>query len=226
MPDRVSGRFDDAVDDIRRMAVKLAGVEQGRLLFGIAGGPGTGKSRLAEAIAEAVWPALPAQVIPMDGFHMRHKKLQQLGIAGDKGAPHTFEADKFVTFIGELGSATRPVPGPAYSREFEDVLPDAYVVSRRDRLLIVEGNYLLLDASPWDLLKDMFDLTIFLEIDREIARTRLMARHAEHGLFSNAHIERHVEEVDMANFDLVQGSADRADLILEITETQDAQAVR
>lgn len=218
MPDRVSGKFDDAVADIRRMAVKLAGVEHGRLMIGIAGGPGTGKSRLAEAIAEAVWPVLPAQVIPMDGFHMRHRKLQQLGISGDKGAPHTFEADKFVTFVAELRNATRPVPGPAYSREFEDVLPDAYVVSRKDRLLIVEGNYLLLDASPWNLLKNMFDLTIYLDVDRKTARTRLMTRHAEHGLFSRSHIERHVEEVDMANFDLVLGSAERADLILEVTD--------
>ena len=218
MPDRLSGTFSDAVADIRDMAVKLASARRGRVMIGIAGGPGSGKSRLAEAISDAAWPEVPAQVIPMDGFHMRHKKLQRLGIAGDKGAPHTFEAEQFVGFVARLRTATRAMAGPIYSREIEDVVEDAFVVSRNERLLIVEGNYLLLGQEPWKVLRDLFDVTIFLDLEREVARDRLTQRHGEHGLFSPEHIARHVEEVDMFNFDLVAKSVERADLILEISD--------
>ncbi|MEX0859765.1 MAG: nucleoside/nucleotide kinase family protein [Cucumibacter sp.] len=218
MPDRISGNFADAVGDIRDLAVKMASARRGRVMIGIAGGPGAGKSGLAEAVCDAAWPGLPAQVIPMDGFHMRQKKLQRLGLAGDKGAPHTFEAERFIEFVARLRTARRAMPGPAYSREIEDVVPDAYVVSRKERLLIVEGNYLLLDKEPWRVLRDLFDLTIFVSLSRKRAKARLAKRHAEGGLFSDEHIARHVEEVDMVNFDLVAKTASRADLILEITD--------
>jgi pantothenate kinase len=218
MPDRLSGNFADAVGDIKDLARKLAGTKRGRVMIGIAGGPGAGKSRLAAAVCDACWPGLKAQVIPMDGFHMEQKKLQKLGLAGDKGAPHTFEAEKFIEFVARLRTAKRAMPGPAYSREIEDVIPDAYVVSGKDRLLIVEGNYLLLNKEPWRVLRDLFDLTIFVSLNRRVARERLMKRHAEHGLFSEAHIRRHVEEVDMENFDLVAKSAPRADIILDIND--------
>jgi pantothenate kinase len=218
MAEQISGNFADAVADIRDLALQIANSRPGRVMIAVAGGPGAGKSRFSEAVVAASWPELPAQIIPMDGFHMRHRKLQERGIAGDKGAPHTFEAHKFVDFVTRAKTAIAPLPGPAYSREVEDVMHDAYVISRKERLLLVEGNYLLLDTDPWRDLRPLFDVTIFLEFDREAARRRLMARHAEHGLFSRPHITRHVQEVDMVNFDLVARTARRADLVLTITD--------
>lgn len=218
MPDRLSGTFTDAVADIRDMAVKLSNARRGRVMIGIAGGPGAGKSRFAEALSDAAWPEVPSQVIPMDGFHMTHRKLQQRSLVGDKGAPHTFEAKRFVDFIAKLRTTKRAMAGPAYSRETEDVVEDAYVVGSRERLLIVEGNYLLLDKEPWRVARDLLDITIFLALGRETARKRLTARHAEHGLFSEEHIKRHVAEVDIVNFDMVAKTAERADIILEITD--------
>ncbi len=69
-----------------------------------------------------------AAYVPMDGFHMKHSKLEALGTAADKGMPHTFEGAAFAEFLAALKAATGPVNGPGYSRKIEDVVDDAFTV--------------------------------------------------------------------------------------------------
>src|SRR5439155_12404700 len=151
-----------------------------------AGGPGAGKSTIAADVVEALNAASPdsAALVPMDGFHMRHKKLEALGTVKDKGAPHTFEGAAFAAYLGTLKAATGPVRGPSYSRQIEDVVDDAFTVAGNATILIVEGNYLLLANPPWDAVKPLLDLAVFIHVDREKVRARLMKRHAEAGLFT------------------------------------------
>ncbi|WP_157970011.1 nucleoside/nucleotide kinase family protein [Pelagibacterium sediminicola] len=181
-----------------------------RFLIGIIGGPGSGKSTLAARLAET----LAAAVIPMDGFHMRQEKLKSLGFAAQKGAPHTFEAEAFAGFLAHLKSATGPVSGPIYTRDIEEVTENGYTVPPQTPILIVEGNYLLLDTPPWNRIRPLLDLAVHLELPRDTVRARLLRRHAEHGLFSPEHVATHVEQVDLPNYDLVSATARHADLVI------------
>ena len=193
-----------------------------RTLLGIAGGPGVGKSTLAAALVEALNQDAAgfAALVPMDGFHMRQAKLVALGIDGDKGMPHTFEAEAFVTFLATLRNATGPVSGPGYSRSIEDVVENAFAVAPEVRLLVVEGNYLLLDTPPWDRIRPLLDTSAFLHAPREMVRHRLLARHAAGGHFTEARNRAHVERVDLGNYDLVERSRQRADIAIDlITES-------
>ncbi|RUT34503.1 nucleoside/nucleotide kinase family protein [Arsenicitalea aurantiaca] len=189
-----------------------------RIAIGIAGGPGTGKSTLAGELVtmlEAAHPGLAA-LVPMDGFHMRHAKLEALGTAHEKGAPHTFEGAAFVDFLAGLKRATGPVSGPGYSRKIEDVVENAFTIPASVQVLVVEGNYLLLPDAPWAGIKPLLDWAVFIEVARDTVRARLLKRHGEEGLFTEERNLRHVETVDLVNYDRVASSRDRADLILEL----------
>jgi len=196
--------------------------QQRRVAVGLAGGPGVGKSTLATQLVAALNAAEPgiAAYVPMDGFHMLHAKLESLGTVADKGAPHTFEGAAFAEFLDGLKSAEGPVSGPGYSREIEDVVLDAFIVPAAVRVLVVEGNYLLLANAPWWRIKALLDLAVFVDVPRDKVQARLMKRHAEHGLFSEERNRAHVERVDLGNYDLVQRSRSRADVVLDlVTET-------
>jgi len=189
-----------------------------RIAIGFAGGPGTGKSTLAAELVTMLNAVKPgsAALVPMDGFHMKHKKLEALGTVADKGMPHTFEGALFAEFLGDLKTATSPVNGPGYSRDIEDTVDNAFTVGGDVRILIVEGNYLLLATAPWWRVKPLLDRAVFIEIAREMVRARLMKRHGEEGLFTEERNRAHVERVDLSNYDLVLRSAPRADVVIRI----------
>ena len=188
-----------------------------RVLIGIAGGPGVGKSTLATGLVAALNATAPvAAYVPMDGFHMRHAKLEALGMVADKGMPHTFEGEAFVQFLTRLKTASIDIAGPGYSRAIEDVVQDAFIIKAESRLIITEGNYLLFGESPWGKIVSLLDLTVFIDVPRERVRTRLLARHAAHGLFTEARNRAHVERVDLANYDLVRRSRARAGIAIDL----------
>ena len=203
----------DALAYLRDEAAKLLALP-GRTMLGIAGGPGTGKSTLARQLVEALGDV--AAYVPMDGFHMKHAKLEGLGTVADKGMPHTFEGAAFADFLAALKAAKGPISGPGYSRKIEDVVEDAFTVPAATRLLVVEGNYLLLATAPWWRVKPLLDRSVFIEVDREKVRARLMKRHAEEGLFTEERNRAHIERVDLPNYDLVVRNRGRADVIVSL----------
>jgi len=207
-----------ALDWLRKEAGKLIATHGRRVALGLAGGPGVGKSTLATELVAALNAEHPgvAAYVPMDGFHMLHAKLERLGTVRDKGAPHTFEAAAFADFLEALKSAAGPLSGPGYSREIEDVVVDAFSVPAAAKILVVEGNYLLLANAPWWRIKPLLDLAVFIGVPREKVRARLMRRHAEHGLFSEERNHEHIERVDLANYDIVLRSQGRADVVIEL----------
>src|SRR3569623_1867943 len=207
---------DDALAYLREEAAKLLALP-GRTVLGVAGGPGTGKSTLARQLVEALGDV--AAYVPMDGFHMKHAKLEGLGTVADKGMPHTFEGAAFADFLERLKNATSDMNGPGYSRKIEDVVDDAFTVPATTRLLVVEGNYLLLATAPWWRVKPLLDRSVFIEVPRETVRARLMKRHAEEGLFSEERNRAHIERVDLPNYDTVMRSKPRADIAIEIVTT-------
>ena len=204
---------DDTLALLHREAAALL-ARPGRTVLGIAGGPGTGKSTIAQKLVTELGDV--AAYVPMDGFHMKHAKLEANGTVADKGMPHTFEGAAFADFLERLKSATGPVNGPGYSRKIEDTVDDAFTVPATARLLVVEGNYLLLATAPWWRVKPLLDRSVYLEIPAETVRTRLMKRHAEEGLFTAERNRAHIERVDLVNYDTIQRSRPRADIAIDL----------
>lgn len=215
-PQSLSLTPDAALGLLRERAAELM-ARPGRTVLGIAGGPGVGKSTLAQRLVDALGDV--AAYVPMDGFHMKHSKLEALGTAADKGMPHTFEGAAFAEFLGALKAATTPVNGPGYSRKIEDVVPDAFTVPATARLLITEGNYLLLATAPWWRVRPLLELAVYLEVPREMVRARLLQRHAAEGLFTAERNLAHVERVDLPNYDLVLRNRPRADIAIDLITT-------
>ncbi|HTJ59471.1 MAG TPA: nucleoside/nucleotide kinase family protein [Devosiaceae bacterium] len=207
-----------AVELIAERAALILASSPGRIVVGLAGGPGVGKSTTAADVVAALNARTPglAAYVPMDGFHMKHQKLEALGTAREKGMPHTFEGAAFAAFLAKLKVAESAVSGPGYSRQIEDVVEDAFTVEQGVRVLVTEGNYLLLPDPPWDAVKPLLDFSVFIHVDREKVFVRLLKRHAEAGLFTEERNREHIGRVDMPNYDLVEKTAARADLRIDI----------
>jgi pantothenate kinase len=180
-----------------------------RVLLGLAGPPGGGKSTLAAAL-HAEFAQL-AQVVPMDGFHLAGSELQRLGRAERKGAPDTFDAAGFVALVRRLRTQgpAEIVYAPEFRREIEEAIAGAIAIAPATRLLIVEGNYLLLDDAPWHELRTLFDDIWYVGGDDVLRRERLIRRHEQFGR-SRAAATEWVDRSDEANARLIAASRGNA----------------
>jgi pantothenate kinase len=187
----------------------LARAAERRVIVGISGGPGSGKSTLAAQLAEH-WDATGAVVVPMDGFHFSSVRLEELGLAERKGAPETFDALALAALLAELATGAA-ASAPAYSRQLHEPVRDAIAVPATCRIVIVEGNYLGLDAEPWPAVRAHVDWLWRLNVPWPVARERLMARRVATGR-DPAAAAAWVDSVDAANARLV--AASNADVVL------------
>jgi len=186
--------------------------DRGRVILGIAGCPGAGKSTLSGALTANI---VSSVVVPMDGFHMSNEDLVRLGRRERKGAPDTFDVSGYVTLLQRL---RRPVAGavvtaPRYDRAASAPVPDAIVVGPDASLVVTEGNYLLLDDPPWDAVRPLLDEVWYVEVDDAVRVPQLIERHIEFGK-SPAEAEEWVMRSDEANARLVAASRSRADAVV------------
>jgi len=219
MPQRIALTPQEALARLVPHILEMESAADGRrIAIGLAGGPGSGKSTLAAELVTMLNAVKPgsAALVPMDGFHMKHAKIEAMGQTDYKGAPHTFEGAAFVSFLHYLKHATEPVSGPGYSRKIEDVIENAFTVQPEAKVLVVEGNYLLLTEGPWAGVKSLLDYAVFLDVRRDVVEARLMKRHGAEGLFTEERNRAHIARNDLPNYDLVAGSKDRADVIFEM----------
>jgi pantothenate kinase len=181
----------------------------GRRLLGLAGPPGAGKSTLALAL-RAAFPDV-ARIVPMDGFHLAGSELARLGRAGRKGAPDTFDAAGYVALLRRLRApaAGETVYAPEFRREIEEPIAGALAVGPEVRLVITEGNYLLLDDDPWRAVAPLLDECWFVDVDDALRVGRLVARHERFGR-SPADARAWVAGTDEPNARLVEASRGRA----------------
>ena len=182
---------------------------QGRFIVALAGPPGAGKSTLSDAVVALV---RDARVVPMDGFHYDDAVLNARGLRARKGAPETFDVAGFAHLLGRL-RAGGEVAIPVFDRSLELSRAAADVVTDADRVLLVEGNWLLLDEEPWRGLAGFFDLTVMIAVDEAELDRRLLARWAHYGK-TPAEARAWIDGNDMPNIRrMVQGSR-AADVVI------------
>lgn len=185
-----------------------------RQILGIAAAPGAGKSTLAEAIA-ATYPN-DVQVVPMDGFHLANLELARLGRAQRKGAPDTFDAWGYVRLLERLRVQRddEVIYAPVYDRSVESSLAGALAISTDTRLVVTEGNYLLLDEGPWSGVRALLDEAWFLEIDDSVRRARLLERHMRFGRTRDDALQW-IEQTDEPNAVRIVATRNRADFCIQ-----------
>jgi len=182
----------------------------GRFIVALAGPPASGKSTLAADLAAALAPG--ARVVPMDGFHYDDRVLEARGLSARKGSPPTFDAMGFLHLIRRL-RAEEEVAIPIFDRTMELSRAAADVVTGDDRILLVEGNYLLLDADPWRALAPLFDLTVYLDVPEDELLRRLRARWRHHGR-TDADAEAWIAGNDLPNVQTVRHRSRPADIVI------------
>lgn len=185
-----------------------------RCIIGVAGPPASGKSTLAEAVVEKlVQDGTPTALLPMDGYHLDNPILEARGLLARKGAPETFDANGFCTAIAGLADASVTRYFPIFDRSRELAIANATAIEPDIKIVVVEGNYLLLKTPPWSRLKPLFDATVFIAPPRDILRDRLLARWNDHGLSPDEAAEKTTQN-DLPNANLVLAHSAEADLTL------------
>lgn len=195
----------------------------GRRLLGLAGAPGSGKSTLAAALAEALGPQ--AAVVPMDGFHLANVELARLGRAGRKGAPDTFDAHGYVALLRRLRhpEPAETVYAPLFRREIEEPVAGSVPVAPEVRLVITEGNYLLMDG-PFAPVRGLLHESWFLATDEARRDAWLLARHVAFGR-SAAEARAWIDATDLPNARLILATGGRADLMVDPQAPDPASAI-
>jgi pantothenate kinase len=187
-----------------------------RVILALAGAPGSGKSTLADRLAgklNARQPGL-ATVLPMDGFHYDDLYLVPAGLRPRKGAPHTFDVGGLFHTLARLRARDEAeVAVPVFDRRIEIARAGARLIPASVSVIVVEGNWLLLDQAPWDRLRPLLDLTVMVEVPEHVLRARLRGRWERLGLQA-AEIAAKLEENDLPNGRLVGRGSVAADYLL------------
>lgn len=197
-----------------RVTELYAAAKRPRVLIGIAGAPGAGKTRLAEALVARLGGFPAAVHVPMDGFHLADAELARLGRTARKGAPDTFDALGYAALLGRI-AAGETVWAPGFERVLEQPIAQTIPVTAETRVVISEGNYLLLDESEWVAVRAWFDEVWFCMQDEAVRLDRLIARHVQFGK-EPAAARAWVMRSDQANAELVLATAERAEKIVDL----------
>lgn len=194
------------IADIQKRATGPA-----RVLVAVAGPPGSGKSTLAENLAESLGPT--AAVLPMDGFHLDNTTLRQRGLFERKGAPETFDAEGFLELVHALRTQAN-LSYPTFNRSADSTVPAGGHIDEASKIIVIEGNYLLLDQPPWSEIAKLVDLTVFLDVPRAVLLNRLITRWCDHGL-SEADASARAIGNDMRNVDVVIDNLQKPDFVIQ-----------
>lgn len=208
-----------ALDTLARDAIALADADSraSRAILGIAGSPGAGKSTLVELLLSQIAAIKGDQWVahvPMDGFHLADAQLDRLGNRGRKGAPDTFDALGYAHLLERVAQEdATPVYVPGFDRTLEQPLAAALVVLPAARLVITEGNYLLLDEPEWARARAAMNAVWFVVSEEALRVERLVERHRRFGKTASE-ARAWVAGTDQRNSDLVSGTLNNADRVV------------
>lgn len=220
------GATDNAVllDDagIARLVARLLSLAEAaasrRAVVGLAGIPGSGKSTLASRLVAAadLQSRGAVTLVPMDGFHHTNARLEAMGLRSRKGAPQTFDARGYIDLLTAARDPAFVGAFPIYDRDLhEPVWRDqpGQRIEPACRLILTEGNYLLLEDSPWNELAPVLDEAWLLDTPVERSHAWLIDRYVRGGR-TRENAQAHYERSDTLNIRQIREGSRRPDLRL------------
>lgn len=203
-----SPEITQAMDALRRRLVPGT-----RIILGIAGAPGSGKSTFAEWIRQQFGPG-QAVVVPMDGFHLGNAIIDGTPLRQRKGAMDTFDAGGYLSLLRRLARRDEPVVyAPEFRRTLDEPVAASIAVPAEVPLVITEGNYLLMEQEPWKDIRAQLDEVWFVDTPPALRLGRLVARHVSFGMDRQA-AEAWAAGPDEANAVLIQATRRSADRVI------------
>ncbi|MEX3018276.1 nucleoside/nucleotide kinase family protein [Kluyvera sp. STS39-E] len=212
---------DDEIEKVHKpLLCKLAQLHAAnparRTIIFLSAPPGTGKSTLTtfwEHLCRRDADLPEIQTLPMDGFHHYNSWLDAHNLRPYKGAPETFDVAKLAQNLQRIreGDGT----WPQYDRQTHD--PQEGAVQVTAPVVIVEGNWLLLDDDSWRTLAKYCDFSLFIHAPAHVLRDRLVGRKLAGGL-SQAEADAFYLRTDGPNVQRVLENSLPANLTLEMTE--------
>ena len=156
--------------------------------------------------------------LPMDGFHLADVQLDRLGRRNRKGAPDTFDVDGYVAALRRLhDEPDRTLFVPGFERDLEQPIAAAIAIPPSARLVVTEGNYLLLPDGGWERVRPLMAEVWHVEVDDDVRRERLVRRHEQFGKSPDA-ARAWVDHVDEPNARLISATRDAADLVVQLDQ--------
>ncbi len=187
-----------------------------RTIIALAGPPGSGKSTLAAAVVELLNKQTPssfAVVVPMDGFHLSRKALDEFPNKAEaharRGAAWTFDAHGVVNLVKVLHNSKKNVSEIIFAPNFDHLLKDpcenGITITPESSIIILEGNWLLFDEDPWRQISSIVEDTWFVDVDAELAKERIARRHVRSGIEATlADAIKRAESNDLLNGNVVR----------------------
>ncbi|WP_295011749.1 nucleoside/nucleotide kinase family protein [uncultured Microbacterium sp.] len=188
-----------------------------RVVLGIVGEPGAGKTTLAVAVLAALRErGVPVAWLPMDGFHLGDASLDALGLRERKGAVETFDGWGYLATLRRvLAETDHPVYVPGFERTLEQPIAADRVIPPGPALVVTEGNYLLDETEPWAFVRRSVAEVWYADVPQAVRRRRLVDRHVAYGKSPEA-ARAWVAAVDEPNAERIRARRALADVIVPV----------
>lgn len=195
-------------ETLGQRVAQLAAISSKRVVIGITGIPGSGKTTLTSKLCDVLnRQGVATQGISQDGFHYYRQQLYLMKNSREaverRGAPFTFDAVKFLRLIEKLNDPKyqgKKIPAPSFDHSKKDPIENDVIIKPETKVIVVEGNYLALKDDVWKELAQYFDEIWRLEVLLKDAKERLVARHLAAGICNTKEeAERRAEENDLVN---------------------------
>jgi pantothenate kinase len=195
------------------LSYNLDNTDKNRYFISLSGPPASGKSTISEKIINDLnSKGYPSSILQMDGFHLDDQILKDQNLISKKGAPETFDVMGLISFLSRLQIEPEVIV-PIFDRSLELSRSSATIINKETKVILVEGNYLLLKSKPWDNLQKFFDVSVMISCEEKVLEKRLLDRWKNFNL-SKEDIYQKVYQNDLPNGLNVLNNSSASDYIL------------